>query len=231
MRATIGIIGGMGPAATALLFQKIVKYTDAENDADHIHILIDNNPAIPDRTSAILNHNDEPVDYICQSGEKLVDVGADFLVIPCNTSHYFYDKVSARLKVPVLNMIDLTAKECRKRGYSKVGILATTGTCKTGIFNSYLTKYEIEYLYPDSSFQNILMDIIYKQVKAGKKIQLDSVIPHLMRMQKMDVDAFVLGCTELPLAFQNIMDKFIFIDTVEVLAKSAIEIAGYSIRK
>ena len=124
----VGIIGGMGPGATALLFQKLINYTDAENDCEHMHIVIDNNTSIPDRTTAILQGDDSPAKAIVESGKKLQEYGVDLILIPCNTSHYFYSQIQEQLDVTVVNMIEETAKICVGKGYKKVGILATTGT-------------------------------------------------------------------------------------------------------
>ena len=160
-KKVVGIIGGMGPGATALLFQKLIDYTDATADSEHIHIIIDNNTSIPDRTAAILAGDDTPAKYICESGKNLEQCGADFLIIPCNTSHYFYDVIQREMNIPVINMIRETAKVCVEKGYSKVGILATTGTCKTHTYDRELQKWGIESIYPDDEGQKKVMEIIY----------------------------------------------------------------------
>ncbi len=160
-KKTLGIIGGMGPAATALLFEKIVEYTAAERDAEHIHILIDNYPAVPDRNESIALGNDVPVDYICAAGEKLISIGAELIIIPCNTSHYYYDKIQSRLSVPVINMISETAKLCLASGYKKVGVLATNGTRNTGIYDAELKKLGLEAVYPSAEGQREVMAVIY----------------------------------------------------------------------
>ena len=110
MKKTIGIIGGMGPLATADLFTKIINLTKASKDSDHIHILIDNNPKIPDRTSAILYGTESPLPYLIESANRLVSAGADFLIIPCITSHGFYDELSDNVSIPILNIAEETAK-------------------------------------------------------------------------------------------------------------------------
>ena len=134
-KKTVGSIGGMGPAATALLFQKLIDYTQANSDSEHIHIVIDNNTQIPDRTTAILNGKDTPARCIIESGKKLETFGAELILIPCNTSHYFYSRIQEHLNVPVVNMIAETAKRCLENGYTKVGVLATTGTCSTHTYD------------------------------------------------------------------------------------------------
>lgn len=230
MRKTVGIIGGMGPAATALLFQKLIDHTDAKTDAGHMHIVIDNNPAIPDRTAAILKGENTPAVCICESGKKLEAMGAELLLIPCNTSHYFYSYIQEQLHVPVVNMIGETAEECLKRGYTKVGVLATTGTCKTHTYDRELQKFGIETVYPGEEGQKKVMEIIYDQVKAGKTADASIIRKYLKEMAENGVQAFILGCTELPFALKDGDFGYHFLDSLDILAKRTVELAGYRLK-
>ncbi len=229
-RKTLGIIGGMGPAATVLLFQKIVDYTDANADSEHIHIIIDNNTKIPDRTESILKGSCEPAVRICESGRKLIECGAELILIPCNTSHYFYPLIQKELNVPVMNMITETARECVKCGYHKVGVLATTGTCKMGIYHGELLKHGIEAIYPDDEGQEAVMKVIYDQIKAGNPIDVSILEKHLKQMEEEGAEAFILGCTELPLALKNGDYGYRFIDSLDILARQAVLQAGYEMK-
>ena len=230
-KKTVGIIGGMGPGATALLFQKLIDYTDAKNDAEHMHIIIDNNTAIPDRTTAILNGENTPALCIVESGKKLEMCGAELLLIPCNTSHYFYDDIQEQLSVPVVNMIAETAKVCLNNGYTKVGVLATTGTCNTDTYGRELNKFGVETVYPDVEGQKKVMEIIYDQVKAGRKINVQILDQTLKKMASKGAQAFILGCTELPFAIKNGDFGYHFLDSLDILAKRAVEMAGYCLKK
>ena len=109
MTKTVGIIGGMGPAATCDLMEKIIALTKAARDQDHLHVLTDVNTAIPDRTAAILHGGPDPVPEMRKSARRLVSAGAELLLMPCNTAHYFYDDLAASVPVPVLHMPRLTA--------------------------------------------------------------------------------------------------------------------------
>lgn len=229
-KKVVGIIGGMGPAATALLFQKMINYTEAKSDNEHIHILIDNNTQIPDRTEAIMKGNHKPAKYICESGKKLIECGAEILLIPCNTSHYYYEEIQAELSVPVINMIRETAEECKKRGYRKVGVLATTGTMAAKTYDQELHKLGIDIMYPDRIGQKKLMDIIYNQVKAGTEIDTYLFYPTLSMMVDFGVEAFILGCTELPMAFHDGDFGYRFLDSLDILAKCAVKKAGYRLK-
>lgn len=230
-KKTVGIIGGMGPGATALLFQKLIDYTDAKSDAEHMHIIIDNNTAIPDRTTAILNGENTPALCIVESGKKLEMCGAELLLIPCNTSHYFYDDIQEQLSVPVVNMIAETAKVCLNNGYTKVGVLATTGTCNTDTYGRELNKFGVETVYPDVEGQKKVMEIIYDQVKAGRKINVQILDQTLKKMSSKGAQAFILGCTELPFAIKNGDFGYHFLDSLDILAKRAVEMAGYHLKK
>lgn len=227
----VGIIGGMGPGATALLFQKIIDYTDAKTDAEHIHIVIDNRPSIPDRTSAILEGENTPAQYICESGKKLKEYGAELLAIPCNTSHYFYSYIQSQLEVPVINMLEETAKVCKNYHFQKVGVLATTGTRNTQIYDRALEKVGIEAFYPDEEGQNLLMSIIYDYVKAGKDVNGVVFKKQIEKMISDGAEAFILGCTELPMVFRDGDFGMKFIDSLDVLAKKTVEMAGYSLKQ
>lgn len=231
MQKTVGIIGGMGPAATALLFQKLIDHTDAKVDSEHMHIVIDNNTKIPDRTAAILKGENTPAVCICESGKKLEVMGAELLLIPCNTSHYFYSYIQAHLSVPVVNMIAETAKECIKNGYAKVGVLATTGTCNTHTYDRELEKFGIETIYPEEEGQRKVMEVIYDQVKAGKPADASIMKEHLEWMAANGAEAFILGCTELPFALKDGDFGYRFLDSLDILAKRAVEMAGYRLKK
>ena len=230
-KKTVGIIGGMGPGATALLFQKLIDYTDAKTDAEHMHIVIDNNTGIPDRTAAILKGENTPALCICESGKKLESIGAELILIPCNTSHYFYDYIQAQLNVPVVNMIAETARECLKNDYKKIGVLATTGTCNTHTYDRELEKFGIEAVYPDEDGQKKVMEIIYDQVKAGKQINASIIDQTLKKMTTKGAQAFILGCTELPFAIKNGDFGYHFLDSLDILAKRTVELAGYCLKK
>ena len=226
----VGIIGGMGPAATALLFQKLIDHTEAKCDAEHMHILIDNNTKIPDRTTAILNGDNTPALHIIKSGKNLQQCGAELLVIPCNTSHYFYETIQKEISVPVLNMIEETAKVCLQNGYKKVGVLATSGTLKTDIYAEELKKMGIEAVYPDENGQKKVMEVIYDQVKAGSKINVQILDQTLKKMVASGAQAFILGCTELPFAIKNGDFGYHFLDSLDILARCTVERAGYHLK-
>ncbi len=233
-KKTLGIIGGMGPMATADLYRKIVALTDAPNDNAHIHVLIDSNVNIPDRTAAILTGGADPLPELTKSARLLENAGADILMMPCNTAHYFYDGVCKATPLPVLHMLRLTVEEIKRRGLKKVGLLATDGTVKTGIYARLFEENGVPFLTPDEKGQKAVMDMIYKGVKAGKsagEYDASAVRAALSRMLALGAEAFVLGCTELPLAFEDYRLDYPSVDPTRVLARAAVEAAGYQAKK
>ena len=232
MKKIIGIIGGMGPLATADLFTKIINFTDAEKDGDHIHILIDNNPKIPDRTSAILYGTESPLPYLVESANRLVTAGADFLIIPCITSHGFYDELSKKVSIPILNIAEETAKYLVKNSLTKAVLLATDGTRHTDVFGKMFKKFDIDLLYPSDSVQTEVMNVIYKGVKAGADKWDTSILnAELERLTGQGAQAVILGCTELPLAAVKYGINGNLVDPTTVLAMAAIENAGYKVKQ
>lgn len=231
MKKTIGIIGGMGPMATADLFHKITAMTDAAADSDHLRVCIDSNTAIPDRTKAILHGGASPVPEMCLSARRLVSIGADILLIPCNTAHYFYDDVAACVEQPVLHMIRETAATLREQGVVRAGLLATDGTVQAGVYDDALAQYGIEALHPGPEGQQEIMNIIYQGVKAGVMLDPSGFHAVLQDLLGRGAQTLILGCTELPIAFEQYAIDLPSIDPTSVLAGRAILSAGGTLRR
>lgn len=225
-KKTIGIIGGMGPLATADLFRKIVLNTKAEADQEHIKILIDNNTDIPDRTAAILYGGKDPIPQLTKSALTLWTMGADILVIPCNTAHYFRSEVQKSVNIPILSMIELTGEALLKKGVQTVGLLATEGTVNSGIYQDVFEKMGIEIIVPDEDDQTAITDLIYKGVKSGNKnYDVTSTTEVINRMFERGAETLVLGCTELPVAFDMYGLDYNVCDPTLELARGAIRAA------
>ncbi|WP_295355516.1 amino acid racemase [uncultured Succinivibrio sp.] len=224
---TLGIIGGMGPMATVDLMRKIILSTAAKTDQEHIHILVDNNPQIPDRTAAIEGRGESPVEKMLQSAKLLEAQGADVLVIACNTAHYFLDEFKDKVHVPIINMIDEAVKHCVELGYSDVGLLCTIGTRNTGIYQKACDKFNIKLVVPDDEEIKALQDMIYSGVKANNfNYDTSNVKQVISTMRNRGAQAFILGCTETPIAVQMYHIEGNFIDSSLVLAHKAIEAVG-----
>lgn len=227
MSRAIGILGGMGALATADLFQKCVENTQAASDQDHIHIYVDCNTEIPDRTASILNNGENPLPKMVRSAVKLESMGAELLIMPCNTAHYFYDQLRSFVTIPILHMLRITAQAVRDLGMDCVGLLATDGTIQTGIYESIFSEYHIHTVKPNRENQQFIMDLIYRGIKGGDN-GFD-VSPMELVVDQLHADgaqSIILGCTELPVAFSKYRLPYPHIDPTLLLARAAIQAAG-----
>ena len=223
-KKTIGIIGGMGPLATVDLFHKMVVHTRASCDQDHLRILIDNDPSIEDRTAALLYGGADPTPKLIAAARNLQRGGAQLLVIPCNTAHCFFDAVQAAVDVPILHMMHITARVLEARGIRRAGLLSTTGTVQTGIYQDIFADTGIELLMPRQKGQQALMDVIY-WIKAGKMDFDGSGIRKVIE-ELLDggSETLILGCTELPL--MTALYRYPVTDPTLELALEAVRQAG-----
>jgi len=226
---TIGILGGLGPEATSDLFRRIIDITPAKIDQEHIPVIIYNNPKIPDRTKHILYGGESPVDSMKFTARALENAGADFIIMPCNTAHYFAKKVQAHIGIPIINMIEETA-EFIKSNYpdvKNVGILATSGTLASNLYEDALRKRKINLITPDFEVQNkLVMAAIYGEegIKAGYKDvprqMLESVAEDLI---DKGADLIILGCTEVSLVLDQKRVPYVLIDAMQVLAEVSVK--------
>lgn len=230
MRKTLGIIGGVGPLATMFIGEMIVRRTRAAKDQEHVHTIIDNDTSIPDRTAYILDQTKEnPVPVIVGDAVKLANAGADLICIPCNTAHTFYEELEQGSPVPVLHMIRETAKRASELGAKRVGILATDGTLASEVYQKALIEQDIEPVMPDHDIQKQVMSLIYDYVKAGKEVSQKQWQAIETAMDKMDCDKIILGCTELSIINRDLKLDQRYIDSLIVLAESAILACGYEL--
>lgn len=230
MRKTLGIIGGVGPLATMFIGEMIVRRTSATKDQEHVHTIIDNDTSIPDRTAYILDQTKEnPVPYLVNDAVKLANAGADLICIPCNTAHTFYEEMQAGSPVPVLHMIRETAKRAASTGAKRVGVLATDGTLASGVYQQALIEQDIEPVLPDSVIQHLVMSVIYDYVKAGRDVSQQQWNDIEGAMLQLNCDKIILGCTELSIVNKELKLDNRYIDSLIVLAESAIIACGYEL--
>jgi aspartate racemase len=231
-KKTIGINGGMGPLATADLFQKIVVNTKADTDQQHLHMLIDNDPSVPDRTAAILHGGEDPLPVMLRAARRLEQAGADLLIMPCNTAHYYYESLAAGTSLPILHMPNETAREIARQGIGTVGLLATDATIRTGLYSRALEALGIRVLLPDDRGQSEVRHVIFDGVKAGNtQIDIAGFLRTLDELEAAGAQAMVLGCTELPVAFSLFRIRKRAVDPTAVLARAAIVAAGGQLRE
>jgi aspartate racemase len=222
---TIGVLGGMGPAATADFYLKLIKATPAESDQDHIKVLIFSNPQIPDRTAAIRGEGPDPLPALIESANALVRAGADFLTMPCVTAHAFFEKLQQAVPVPILHLIRETADFlCIDRQPQRLGVLATSGTLQARLFEAVFEPRGIRIVVPDPAYQaRCVMEAIYG-LKQGRPLDgprqlIREAAAHLIAQ---GVNAIILGCTEIPLLLAEGDAAVPVIDPTWVLAQAAV---------
>ena len=224
---TIGILGGMGPEATADLFYRIVKATPVERDQDHPRTIVYSNSKVPDRTPAITGGGESPLPEMLMASRGLEGAGADFLIIPCNTAHYFIEELRSELGIPVLHMIEMTASHgAREYPDAKtVGLIATDGTLRSGIYERFFGEAGMGVLIPTPELQSRAMDAIYKHIKkgdleTGRKISMDVARDLVGR----GADLVICGCTEISLVLKDGDIAVPVVDPLQVLAEIAVRI-------
>lgn len=227
-RKILGILGGMGPEATVDFMEKIIKATPATDDYDHIHMLVDNNPQIPSRVEAILGSGESPAPVLIKMARNLEKWGADFLAIPCNTAHFYYDDVKNAVNIPVLNMIKITRDRVLREisNIKKVGLLASTAVIITKLYHNIFNEDNIEIIIPEDNMQKRVMGIIFA-VKANKCTEKEvqdfqEIINHL---RHKGVEAIIIACTELSVLLKEIKCNNIPIfDAAQIMAEEVVHI-------
>lgn len=223
----VGIIGGLGPMATAYFLQLITMMTDAKTDQDHIESIVISKPQTPDRSQYILGKSENnPYLPIVEAGRQLQELGAQIIAIPCITAHYFHNELEKDIDVPVIHGIRETAIYLKEYGIQKIGLMATDGTVKCQLFQNVLAEYGIESIVPGEEGQKGVMSIIYECIKAGREPEpeLFEHISEELRLQGAQV--ILLGCTELSLIKKDIRLGAGYLDVMEVLAKKTVEACG-----
>ena len=230
---TVGVMGGLGPMATVYFYDMIVRLTDANRDQEHIDMVISNRATTPDRTDYIIGKStNSPSDVLKKDAKRLESFGTDFLVITCNTAHYFYDEIKNSVNIPVLNIIEETVKYAKNQGHKKLGILATTGNINTKLYQNMCQKHGIEFMILDENRQADIMSIIYDDIKSGKPADMNKFNSIVDYLKNNDCDGAILGCTELSiLKNDNNLDNEFYIDSLEVLAVKTIENCGKKVKR
>ena len=227
----LGILGGMGPQATQVFYQRILDKTDASRDQEHVPTLIWSDTGMPDRTRAILSGETEPVFARLLSGARLLErEGCTVLAIPCNTSHFFADRLQAGLRVRLLNMVRLSAAAMAARGCRRVGILATDGTVRTGIYQRECAGQGVEAVVPGPQAQALTMSIIYDEIKRGESGSREKFAAIDRDLRSRGCDGAILACTELSVYKEYHGVSELYLDAMDVLAKESIRACGYPLR-
>lgn len=223
----VGILGGMGPEATVDLMQRLIRLTPAKDDIDHIRCIVDNNPKVPSRIKAIIEGTGEnPAPCLADMARRLEAWGADFLVIPCNTAHYYYPDVQAAVSIPVLNLIDLVVSvvSARMPCIRKAGLLASPAVRITGLYEGPFRARGIETVYPETFAEGRLLKVI-KDVKTGKtgEAARRSLVEVVADVAAQGAEVGIIACTELGVIAGQAFPLPVF-DAAEVLAEEIVAI-------
>ncbi len=219
----------MGPEATVDFMDKIIKATPANDDSDHIRMLVDNNPRIPSRVKAILGSGESPGPVMVQIARQLEKWGADFLAIPCNTAHFYYPEVKSAVKIPVLNIITSTRDRVLQEipDIKRLGLLASTAVMVTRLYHDAFQEYNVEILLPTKDLQEKIMTIIF-EVKSNKyDAELVKELKEIANeLIKNGAQAIIFGCTELSVLAKDAGYFSIpTFDPAQILAEEVVRIA------
>lgn len=227
-RPVLGVLGGLGPMSSVYFYEMLTTHTPARRDQDHLDIILSSRASTPDRTAYILGESEEdPFATMERDAEMLVQYGATLLAIPCNTAHYFYDRLARSLPVPILNMVRLTVRQAKAGGCKRLGVMATSGTVDSHTYQRMCRAEGLECILPSAQSQKALMEIIYGQIKSGRPADMAMFGRVSDELRAAGCERAVLGCTELSLIKRDekLTDPF-FLDSTEVLAKEALLACG-----
>lgn len=214
----------MGPDATVDFMSRVIELTPAEKDQDHIPMIVDHNPMVPNRQAAILEGGESPGPLLAGMARRLQDAGADFLVIVCNSAHAFTADLEAATTIPLLSIIDVTADACE--AYDAVAVLATDGCIASGIYQQALDKRGVRTVLPDADELTELMRLI-NAIKAGD--QGGDVASGMQAVARAQVakgaQAIIAGCTEIPLVLRDDALDVPLVSSTDVLAAATVSAA------
>jgi len=197
----VGVLGGMGPAATLDFFARALGAVPATRDQDHIRLIIDCNPAVPDRNDAVAGRGPSPAPALIAMAQGLARAGAEILVMPCNAAHAFLGEITAAAKLPVISIIEVTVEQARRAvPHAKcVGVLASSGCIDAGLYQQAFAEHGVETLVPQGASREAFMGVLYR-IKAGDlastKAEMRAIASDLIAQ---GAQAIVAGCTEVPL--------------------------------
>ena len=221
---TVGVLGGMGPDATADFMSCVIRATPADKDQDHVRMLIDSNPHVPNRQEALLRDGEDPGPALASMARGLAAAGADFLVMPCNTAHAFADAITAAVDIPLVSIIDVTVDACGDA--AAIGVLATDGCLSSGVFQAALTERGRRAVLPDEAETAALMGLITR-IKAGDTGSgvADGMRELAAALIARGAEVIIAGCTEIPLVLDADRVDVPLVSSTDALARATVAMA------
>jgi len=225
----VGVLGGMGPAATADFYQKLVDATPATTDQQHLRVVMWSDPTVPDRTAALMDDGPDPTPWLLRGLRILTEAGADLIAMPCNTAHAFFTPAAGRTGVPIVHMIDQAVRAVIEitPPVRRVGLLATTGTLRAGLYQDWLGRAGLQAVLPTDDDQEDLVATAIRAVKAGDR---GSRVSGLLEVAGAGLvhrgaQVIIAGCTEIPLVVGEWCASIPVIDPTRVLARAVVAAA------
>lgn len=220
----VGVLGGMGPDATVAFMQRVIDATPAQDDIDHVHLLVDNNPKVPSRIKALIEGDGEnPGPVIAEMARRLERAGAHFLVMPCNTAHYYWKDAQDAVCIPVWHMVELTLDVIMHRlPGARVGMLCSPALRKIGLYEGFAQNRELSLVYPND--EDAVLDVI-RAVKRGEGRNPDTIAAFIRaatELSDLGADVLVLACTELSVIGDVLDVPVPVVDTLQVLADDVV---------
>ena len=224
-RPTIGVIGGMGPAATLQFIARVQALTPAARDQDHVRLLVDCNPAVPDRNAAVAGSGASPAPVLAEMARGLERAGAEVLVMPCNTAHAFKDAITAATRLPFIDLIETAVAEVMRLHPKVVGLLAADGCVGAGLYQTALRRHGVEVRVPEPAAQAAFMAALYR-VKSGDlgPATRDALRAVAASLIEAGADVLLAGCTEVPLVLGPADFDRPLVDSVEALARRTVAV-------
>ena len=231
-KTTLGVIGGLGPIATAHFMELVIRMTEAHTDQEHLDMILYNRPSIPDRTGYILDPTKpNPLPEMIRVGNALARQGAKLIAIPCMTAHYFHRELTRYIEAPIVHAIHETAAHLKKHGISKVGIMATDGTIRSKLFQQELERHGMEAIIPGQQGQKCVMSVIYDDIKANRPADMEKFNYASSELREKGAQAIILGCTELSLVKRDYPIGAGYLDAMEVLAQVCVVRCGGKLKE
>lgn len=225
---TAGVLGGMGPEATVDFMARVIAHTDADCDQDHVRMLVDHNPHVPNRQDAILHGGQDPAAVLADMAADLEAAGADFLVIPCNTAYVYQDAILAATHIPLISIIGVSIAAAQERapGAERIGLLATDGCLQSGIYQAGLEEAGLEMELPSKAELGELMALI-KTIKGGKHTEKTARGMEALAeaLASRGAGAIIAGCTEIPLVLGNDAVSVPLVSSTDALAEITVKLA------
>jgi aspartate racemase len=222
----LGVLGGMGPAASAEFITRLIQQTPVNRDQDHIPFVLWNEPRIPDRSTSMRNGNDDPLPYLIDGIQALKYTGCDLIVIPCNTAHFWYHEL-IKLEVPIIHIVDSVADALREVNVTNttIGVMGTQATVEFGLYQYKLNRLGWDSIVPTKEEMDTLVQPAIDLIKSGKVEQAYLILMTVVKsLIARGAKAVVLGCTEIPLAIKEVEENGIpIVNSIDSLVKIVIK--------